>query len=202
MPVRPLLAPVFRACAPRRPRRGAKRTPAARGPDRPAPVLPRRQDEGRAAEGKTQPMHRAVPQKRFLHRPSRRGADVSRAQQGSLYGRGPHGRRHHRMRCDLYKRPPAGLPAFAMRSAHHDQHSRGAGAGIEMHARFQPGRSRYRQESVGQMLHQRHHAGRIQAAHGEDGRRQSGRHQCRRLHERHAALAHRPLRQFRHADDA
>ena len=79
-------------------------------------------------------------------------------------GGGPHGRRHHRMRRDVHKRPPAGLPAFAMRPAHHDQHPRGAGARREMHARLQPGRSGHRQEGVGKVLHQRHHARRIQAA--------------------------------------
>jgi hypothetical protein len=65
---------------------------------------------------------------------------------------------------------------------------------------FQPGRPRDQQESHRQVLHQRHHARRNDAD-GQDGRRQSRRDHCRRLSERNAALAHRPLCQFRRADD-
>ena len=81
----PPLRPAVRALAHPRPsglgppRRSADSRAAARGADRAAAVLPRRQDEGRAAEARAQPVHRAVPQERFLDRPSRRGAAVSRA---------------------------------------------------------------------------------------------------------------------------
>src|SRR3954467_10930066 len=43
-------------------RRRANRAAAARGAGRSPPVLSRRQDEGRAAEARAQPVHRAVPQ--------------------------------------------------------------------------------------------------------------------------------------------
>ena len=127
----PPLRPAVRALAHPRPtgrgpRRGARRRAAARAAGRAAAVLSRRQDEGRAAEARAQPVHRAVPQDRFFHRPPRRGAAISRAQQGAYLAAAPHGRRHHRMRRDLHQRPRAGLPAFAMRPAHHDQHPVGA----------------------------------------------------------------------------
>ncbi len=66
----------------------------------------------------------------------------------------------------------------------------------------QPGRYRDRQKSVGQVLHVRHHAGRIPPARGQDGRLQRRCKDAGGIPERHAALAHRSLRQFRHADDA
>ena len=118
-----------------------------------------------------------------------------------LYGRGADGRRRDRMRRDLYKRPPAGLPALAMRPAHHDQHPLRARTSRKMLAAVFTGRSRDRQEGIRQMLHQRHHARRLQTADGEDGRLQSGCEDAGGISERHAALAHRPLRQLRHADD-
>ena len=70
----------------------------------------------------------------------------------------PDGRRHHRMRRDLHQRPRTGLPALAVRPAHHDQHPDGAGACRKMHAGLQPRRPGNRQEGVGKMLYQRHHA--------------------------------------------
>ena len=51
--------------------------------------------------------------------------------------------------------------------------------------RVSPRGSRQRQESLGEMLHQRHHACRIPAAARQDGRLQRRRDQCRRLHEGH-----------------
>ena len=107
---------------------------AARGADRPAAVLSRRQDEGRAAEAEAQPVHRAVSQDRFFHRPSRCGAAIPRAQPGILHRGGADGRRRDRMRRDVHKRPATGLPAFAMRPAHHDQYPVDAGACRKMHA--------------------------------------------------------------------
>ena len=182
-------------------RRGAGCCPAARTADRAAAVLSGRQDEGRAAEDAACPVHRPVPQDRFFHRPPRRGNAISRAQPGILYRGRPHGRRHHRMRRNVYKGPRTGLPAFAMRPAHHHQHPVGAGAGRKMHASLQPGRRRHRQEGVGKVLHLRHHARGIQDADREDGRLQSRREDAGGISERHAALAHRSLRQLRHADD-
>ena len=179
----------------------AAQAPAARGADRSAAVLPRRQDEGRAAEAETEPVHRAVSQDRFFHRPSRCGAAIPRAHQESYSGGGADGRRRDRMRRDVYKRPATGLPAFAMRPAHHDQYPVDAGACRKMHHAVHSGRSRHRPQGIGKVLHQRHHAGRIQDAVGQDGRLQSERHHRGRLSERHAALAHRPLQPFRHADD-
>ena len=67
---------------------------------------------------------------------------------------------------------------------------------------FVPAERRDRQESVGKMLHLRHHARGIQDARREDGRLQSRREDAGGISERHAALAHRSLRQLRHADDA
>ena len=54
--------------------------------------------------------------------------------QGILPGGGADGRRRDRMRRDVYKGPATGVPAFAMRPAHHHQHPVGAGARRQMHA--------------------------------------------------------------------
>ena len=78
--------------------------------------------------------------------------------QGVLSGRGADGRRRDRMRRDVYKGPATGLPAFAMRSAHHHQYPVDAGACREVHHAVHSGRSRHRAEGLGKMLHQRHHA--------------------------------------------
>src|SRR5216683_1163560 len=72
----------------------------------------------------------------------------------------------------------------------------------KMLAAVHPGRPRHRKEGFREMLHQRHHARRIQDAVGEDGRLQSECDDISRIPEWHAALAHRPLRQLRHADDS
>ena len=147
-------------------------------------------------------MQRTVQAHRFLDRPSRRAAAIPRTHQGILRSRRTHGRRRARMRRHLHQRPPAGVPAFAVRPAHHDQHPRHSRACREMHAGLFARGSRERQESVGEMLHQRHHACRISAAARQDGRLQSECDNARRLHERHGALAHRPLRHLRHAAHA
>ena len=85
-----------------------------------------------------QPVHRTVPQDRLFHRPPRRGSGIPRAHKEVLCGSRPDGRRHHRMRRDLYEGPRAGLPPFAVRPAHHDQHFDGAGACRQMLAGVQP----------------------------------------------------------------
>ena len=178
-----------------------RRNSAARSADRSAAVLPRRQDEGRAAEAEAQPMHRAVSQDRFFHRPSRRGAAIPRAHQGILSAAARMGAgviecdvtftkdrqlvcRHSQ--CDLHTTTNIlSLPALAAKCTH------------AVHS----GRSRHRAQGIRKVLHQRHHAGRIQDVVGQDGRLQSERHHRGRVPERHAALAHRPLQPFRHADD-
>ena len=65
-------------------RPAARHRAAARAADRAAAVLSGRQDEGRAAEATAQPMHRAVSQDRFFHRPPRRSAGIPRT-----YARSP-----------------------------------------------------------------------------------------------------------------
>ena len=66
----------------------------------------------------------------------------------------------------------------------------------------QPGRSRHRQKSVGQVLHSDITLAEFRRLDRQDGRLQRGCEDAGGIPERHAALAHRSLRQFRHADDA
>ena len=101
---------------------------------------------------------------RLLDRPPRRRAAVSRAHQGVVRGGRAHGRRHHRVRRDLHQGPPARLPPLAVRSAHHHQHPRDAGARGQVHAAVRARRPGHRHAGLGEVLHQRHHARRVQDA--------------------------------------
>ena len=136
-----------------------------------------------------------------------RGAPLQfpRAHRGRLSCRRAHGRRHRRVRRDLHQGRRTGLPSFAVRPAHHDQHP-GHPAGLDLRDRLPAGRIRRQRQpdeiGRGEVLHQRPDAGGVQVAERQDGRQQLQRDDGRGIHGGHGELAHRPVFDRRHADVA